>query len=436
MGKFRHYAADYKQAPYWWEATDLAATCESPSSLPDSIDVAIIGGGYTGLSAALTLARGGRSVVVLDSETPGYGCSSRNGGLIGPSFHKLGLKGLKAEYGEAKAVEILQESMDSLHFLTNFIETEKLDCDLHKTGRFRGAIRPGHYENMAREIETLSKAVDFKADMISRSEQRAEIGSDSYYGGAVYHLDGHIHPGKFAQGLTTLVKQAGGRLFGGARVAGVQKEGEGFALKVGASVLKARDVLVATNGYTDKGLQKFRRRLVPLRSAIIATEPLSEDVIREISPKNRGFGETSRLIVYYRLSPDSTRLIFGGRTFDFAERPENYCIDLYDKMTHIFPQLMGTKVTHSWSGTVAYTFDHAQHLGQMDGLWHSMGYCGSGVGRATYFGNKVALKILGSPEGRTSLDGLSFEGNPFYTGYPWFLPAIIRWHAMADKLGL
>ena len=105
-------------------------------------------------------------------------------------------------------------------------------------------------------------------------------------------------------------------------------------------------------------------------------------------------------------------------------------------MTRIFPQLIGAKITHAWSGTVAFTFDHAPHLGQLDGLWYTMGYCGSGVGRATYFGRKVALKILGDPEGRSALDDLAFEGRPFYTGVPWFLPALIRWHAVADRIGL
>lgn len=433
---FRYAAPEYREAPYWWEETDLLGTCEPASAVPESIDVAVIGGGYTGLSAALTLARGGRSVAVLDSETPGFGCSSRNGGLIGPSFHKLGLQGLKAKYGEGKAIEILRESLDSLNFLVDFIDREKIDCNLQRTGRFRGAIHPTHYDKLAREIENLSKVIDFTAEMVTRSEQRAEIGSDAYHGGAVYHLDGHLHPGKFAAGQARLAHDAGARLFVGTRVKGVDRDGSGYAVQLAGGVVRARDVLIATNGYTDKGFQQFRRRVLPLRSAIIATEPLSDEVVREISPKNRGFGETSRLIVYYRLSPDGKRMIFGGRTFNQADRPESYRVDLYKKMTHIFPQLLGTKISHAWSGTVAYTFDHAPHLGQMDGLWYAMGYCGSGVGRATYFGRKIGLKILGHEEGRTSLDGLPFEGPRLYSGNPWFIPALIRWHALADSMGL
>jgi glycine/D-amino acid oxidase-like deaminating enzyme len=101
-------------------------------------------------------------------------------------------------------------------------------------------------------------------------------------------------------------------------------------------------------------------------------------------------------------------------------------------MTQIFPQLNGVKITHGWSGTVAYTFDHAPHIGNHEGVFYAMGYCGSGVGRATWFGRKVALKMIGDPEGKTSLDDLVFETRPFYNGTPWFLPFIIRWHAFWD----
>ncbi len=429
-------APRHRFRPYWWDEADLSALCESPSELPDKADVAIVGGGYSGLSAALTLARAGRSVVVMDADWPGFGCSSRNGGLVGPSFHKLGLKGLAAAHGEAKAHEILVESMETLDHLKRFIEEEAIECHFRPSGRFRGAIRPEHYDNLGRELESLRQAVGLEADMVSRPEQSAEIGSEAYHGGAVYHRDGHLQPALYAKGLIELAKAAGARLFGKAKVHAIDRdEPAGFSLSVADRKLAARDVLIVTNGYTGKELKPFRRRLIPLRSAIIATESLEESLAKGLSPRNRSLGDTSRLVLYYRLSPDGRRMVFGGRAFDMPDRPLNYTADLYKQMTRIFPQLIGAKITHAWSGTVAFTFDHAPHLGQLDGLWYSMGYCGSGVGRATYFGRKVALKILGDPEGRSALDDLAFESRPFYTGVPWFLPALIRWHAVADRLG-
>ena len=430
--------ADCALRPYWWGAGEgpPSLTGEPPSALPQAVDAAIVGGGYTGFSAALTLARAGRSVAVLEARVPGFGCSSRNGGLLGPSFHKLGYQGLRASVGEAAARDILAESMDALTFVKDLIDTEALDCGFHAQGRFRGAARPAHYEELARQAEDLRAAVGLAFDMVPRDEQRSEIGSDLYHGGIVYHQDGHLHPARFHRALGARALSAGARLFAGTPVSALRREGEGFELAVADGRLRARQVLLATNGYPDKAFAYHRRRVIPLRSAMIATEPLGAGRMKELSPRNRGFGDTSRLVLYYRPSPDGERMVFGGRAFDIADRADRYAPDLYRLMTRVVPQLQGVALTHAWSGTVAYTFDHAPHIGQIGGVHFAMGYCGSGVGRATYFGRKAALKMLGDPEGRTSLDGLAFPTRPLYYGYPWFLPPLLRWHSLADRLGL
>ncbi len=426
--------------PFWWDdgELDLPANCEAASALPERADAVVVGGGYSGLSGALTLARGGRSVVVLDSEAPGFGCSSRNGGLIGTSFHKLGLQGLSAAHGEAKAQAVLEESMATLEHLCDFIAAEGIQCHLKRVGRFRGAIRESHYDRLARELETYRKSVGLEAYMVPRMEQHDAIGSDVYYGGAIYPNDGHLHPGLYIKGLIGRVRDAGARLFGKTRVTGVERDGEGFRVQIaGGRQIAAGQLLVTTNGYTTKAFPELRRRLIPIRSAIIATETLPEDVAKEISPRQYCFGDTSRLVLYYRPSPDGRRMIFGGRAFDLADKPDHYIRDLSAQMTRIFPQLKGRALTHAWSGTVAYTFDHAPHLGALEkNLYFAMGYCGSGVGRATYFGRKAALKMLGDPEGASALDGISFDSRPFYNGTPWFIPALVRWHAAADRFGL
>ena len=424
--------------PYWWERGNGQPSVpgEPAAALPESVDAAVVGGGYSGLSAALTLARAGRSVVVLDARAPGFGCSSRNGGLVGPSFHKLGYKGLTASVGDKAARDILVESMEALTFLKGFIAEEAIDCGFHPHGRFRGAARPRHYEELARQADDLKAAVGLEFDMVPRGEQQNEIGSDLYHGGIVYHQDGHLHPVLYHRGLAERAARAGARLFAGTPVSALRREGEGFELAVAGRRILARQVLIATNGYTDKAFAYHRRRVIPLRSAMIATEPLGARRMKELSPRGRGFGDTSRLVLYYRPSPDGERMVFGGRAFDIDDRPDRYAPDLYRLMTRVFPQLQGVALTHAWSGTVAYTFDHAPHIGQTDGVYFTMGYCGSGVGRATYFGRKAALKMLGSREGRTSLDGLAFRTRPLYNGYPWFLPALLRWHSWADRLGL
>ncbi|WP_166416904.1 NAD(P)/FAD-dependent oxidoreductase [Cochlodiniinecator piscidefendens] len=423
--------------PYWWDAAGpkLKSLATLPETLPTKVGTLIVGAGYTGLHAALTLARSGRDVIVVDAEHPGFGCSARNGGLIGPSFHKLGVAGLNAAFGTQKATEILQESMDSLQYLKDFISNEDLDTGLHLTGRFRGAPRPEHYETIARDCEMFAKTVGQAFHMIPKSEQHAEIGTDYYNGGVVYPDDGHLHPGKYAASLAEMVIDAGATIIAPARVSGIQTDGTKHAVHIKDQTIVADQVLIATNGYTGPELPWYRRRVMPIRSAIICTEELSPEMMQSLSPKNRGFGDGSRLVLYYRPSPDGKRMVFGGRAFNLRDKPENYTPDLLWQMLRIFPQLEGVKLSHTWSGTVAYTFNHAPAVGQHKGLFHAMGYCGSGIGRASYFGHKIALQMLGDPKGKTALDGLSFPTKPFYTGTPWFLPAILRWNSVMDRFG-
>ena len=426
----------YETRPLWWGEAGLPESLphETADALPGRAETVIVGAGYSGLSAALTLARAGREVLVLDSEAVGFGCSSRNGGLIGPSFHKLGLAGLRAAYGEGRAQAILRESMESLDYVKSFISNEKIDCDLKICGRFRGAVKPPHYDAMAREGEGLAKATGLEFEMVPRSEQYREIGSEHYHGGIVYPNDGHLQPAKYLKGLAEKVLEAGGRLFAPAKVTHIFKEEPEIEVVAAGRRIWTRQILIATNGYSGLELPYFRRRIIPLRSAIIATEPLDAEIAKSLSPKGRGFGESSRLVLYYR--PYGRRLVFGGRAFDLSDRPDRYVPDLVRLMTRIYPQLQDCGISHAWSGTVAYTFDHAPHIGCHDRLYFVMGYCGSGVGRASYFGRKAALKMLGRKDGRTSLDGLEFPTRPLYSGMPWFLPFILRWHSLADRMGL
>ena len=426
-----------RAAPYWWEEAEpqLSARATPQETLPARTDVLVVGAGYSGLSAALTLARAGREVVVVDSAKPGFGCSSRNGGLIGPSFHKMGLDGLTAAFGQPKAHAMLRESMESLAWLKRFISDENIGCGLHLTGRFRGAPQPENYEAIARECEGLARATGLRFEMVPKARQHEEIGSEHYHGGVIYPDDGHLHPGLLALGFAQLVLAAGARIIAPARLTGLRREGGTFLAEVAGRRICARDVVVATNGYTGPELPFFARRVIPIRSAIIATEPLRNGLMAELSPNNRGFGDSSRLVLYYRPSPDGARMVFGGRAFDLSDKPQNYVPDLSRLMHRVFPQLRDSRITHAWSGTVAYTFDHAPHLGSHEGLHFVMGYCGSGVGRAGFYGRKLALKMLGDAEGHTELDGQAFPTRPFYRGRPWFLPAVLRWNSLMDRLG-
>jgi glycine/D-amino acid oxidase-like deaminating enzyme len=420
--------------PYWWEAAPRPE--ESLVELPGEVDVLIVGGGFSGLCTARVLAQAGKSVLVCEANFTGYGASTRNGGMLGPSFHKLGVRGLTARYGIERTHAILRQSIGFVDFVRTLTEEENIDCDFHQSGRFRCASRPSHYEQMARELETQVETTGIEAEMIPAERVREEIGSDRFHGGVRYHIDGGLHPAKYHDGLLRVVRDAGAVFSPHTEVTNLQRNEHGFRVATTRGNVDAGQVAICTNGYTGNATPWFRRRLLPIRSAMIATEPLSPDLMQILMPTRRMYGDSRRVMAYYRPSPDGKRILFGGRAAGPGDRPETNARDLRMMMLDVFPELDQARITHSWSGFVAYTFDHAPHLGEQDGLFYAMGYCGSGVARSSFFGTKLGHKMLGNEEeGRTAFDDMPFETKPFYTGNPWFLPALVRWHRLVDRLG-
>ncbi|OSQ38536.1 FAD-dependent oxidoreductase [Thalassospira mesophila] len=431
------HSSTYTHAPYWLEDTSIAAAPATfrRHALPAFADVVIVGGGYTGLSAAITLVRAGLKVAVLEAGQLGNGASTRTGGMLGPSFSKLGASGLERQYGRDQVHASIKESLAAFDWLVTFIRDENIDCDLQICGRFRGASHPKHYAGLVEQATALAKIVDFPAIEVSPGQQHGEVGSNRYYGGIVYPTDGAVHPAKLFRGLCQIAQNEGAMLVEQTPVRNVEKQNGQFTVHFDNGQITAGHVIIATNGYTNGAFSQFKRRLIPIRSAMIATEELPDQVIRSVSPKLRCHGSTERLSVYYRPSPDGKRILFGGRAFGRGDRPDLYSQYLRNFMVRLFPQLAAVKIDYAWSGMIAYTFDHVPHIGELDGLHYAMGYCGSGVGRSNYFGRKIAQKVLGLAEGRTTFEDYPFKGRPLYSGNPWFLPAIMKWHELADRMG-
>jgi glycine/D-amino acid oxidase-like deaminating enzyme len=418
-----------KITPYWWEEAEPEACDNGPP--PANADVVVVGAGYAGLGAAIPLSRAGRDVILLERDRPGDGASSRNGGLtsgnIRHSFsklvHKFGMERAKAFYAEGAAAR---------KDLFDFIASEKLDCDFKLSGRFTGAMRPEVLESMKREAELLHRHVGIETTIVERTDQHDEIGSDLYHGGLVRADIGGLHPGKMHRELRRVAEADGARIFGGTAVTGIERVGGTFEVVTAHGTIKANHVIVATNGYTDAGLPWLRRRLVPVISEMISTEPLGQNLMKSLMPKQQMHGETRQLGYYFRPSPDGTRILLGGRRYDddAAKARER----LRGGLLEIFPELSETRLSHHWFGFVAFPMDELPKLAIHDGVVYATGFCGSGVVWARWMGQKAAMVVMGMAEGASAFDKVPFRAIPFYNGNPWFLPIMMNWYRIKDRM--
>ena len=398
-----------------------------------TVDVAVVGSGYTGLNAALITARAGRSTMVLDAGDIGWGCSTRNGGQIitsiKPDFAKL-----SARYGPEKARSIRQEGLNALNWIDDFVAREQIDCGFARCGRYHAAHTPKHYEALVRTAENLNKTEGAEAYAVPQDEQPRELGSSAYFGGVVFPHHASLDPAKYHRGLMTRAIDAGVHITGHCRVETVERNSGGFRLQTAKGMIQARDVVIATGGYSGPLSKWLQRRIIPIGSYIIATDPLPTSLMDTLIPTNRIVNDTCKVVYYYRASPDRTRILFGGRVSAKETDPSHSGPKLYADMCRVFPQLASYGFSHSWTGTVGYTFDELPHIGVHDGMHYAAGYCGTGVSLASYLGMRVGHKILGQADGKTAFDGLAFPTRPFYRGNPWFLPAAVTWYRWLDSM--
>lgn len=407
----------------YWAEPPPATVARGP--LPKETDIAIVGSGFTGLAAALVLLEAGKSVCLFEAHEAGHGASTRNGGIASGNLAWQPSQ-LAARFGRPQAREITAEGMAARAHLAALIARLNITCDFAPSGRFRGATTPKAYEALAREAELLRGLGDIPVEMVARQRQTGEMGTERYFGGELRHDIGGLHPGHLHRGLLDRVTAAGGTLFDRTPVLGIDKRANGFDVRLAKATVRAGHVIAATNGYTDASLPWLRRRIIPIESQMIATEPLPPRLMAQLMPKGRMAGDTARLVNYFRPSPDGRRVLWGGR----AGRGRH----LGRAMAHVFPELAHIRITHSWTGFVAYSFGRMPHVAAHDGIIHAAAYCGSGVVWGPWLGRKAALKILGDAEGDSVFDRQAFETRPFYGGTPWFLPAAMAWKGFHDQL--
>src|SRR5271166_3788947 len=427
------YHPDFKAMPYWWEA--YMPTAQDPLDVPSRARVAIVGGGYAGLSTALEATKHGVDCVVLESAELGFGASTRNGGGVsgGVNIGK-GFSGKALDPTSARAQAVLADGADAFGLIERLITEEGITCHWQKTGRFVGAWTPAHFASQANKIAQLNDAARSEAYMVPRQRQREEMASDYYYGGMVVERSANLHPALYYKGLLDACRARGVPVCARATVTRITARDSGWLVQTTRGAVQADEVVIATNGYTGDITPALKRRIVPLASHIIATEELPPDLAASLIPKRRTLSDTRRVLCYYRMSPDGRRMIFGGRARFTPVTPQKSAPILHRFMTDRFPQLRGTRITHAWTGNVAFTLDALPHMGRQDGMHYLLGCNGSGVAMMTYLGWQTARKIAGVANRQSAFDTEEFPTHPLYSGNPWFLPAIGGWYRLRDSV--
>ncbi len=417
-----------------WSATSTPLKSFADKPLPSKTEVVVIGGGYTGLSAALRLAKQGAQVCLLESQMMGWGASSRNGGQVLTGL-KHGVSDLIRVFGREKARELYRASIQTIECVETLVAEEAIECDYARVGHLEAAFKPAHFDDMKKTQEVLARDFDHPTRLVPKQEMPSELATEFYHGLLVDERSGGLHPAKYVAGLALAAERAGADLHEGAAVTSIEKNGGGFTVKTARGAIQAKNVFVATNGYTSEITPHLQRRIIPIGSYIIATEPLKPELAQKLIPNRRMIFDTKNFLYYFRLSPDN-RMVFGGRAAFFPASHDTVrqsAAMLRDDMLNVFPELLAAKVDYAWGGTLGFTFDIYPHAGQMEGLWYAMGYAGHGVAMATYLGQQMADRILGKG-GHNPFEGMTFPTIPFYNGNPWFLPLAAIWYRFLDLI--
>jgi glycine/D-amino acid oxidase-like deaminating enzyme len=422
------------QQIYWHTTVSMPGDENTSAPIPEKVDMAIIGGGYTGLSAARTLAKRGVKVAVLEAETIGWGASSRNGGMVLTGL-KLGMGTVIKRYGRDTAKRLFQCSLDSIDTVEGIVNEEKIDCGFARTGHLLTANKPKHFDALQEEVEFMEKEFNHKVKLISRERQREEIGTDLYHGALLDEVSAGLNPAQYVAGLARAAEGSGATLHARARVNRLRREGKRLLVETERGSLSAESVFVATSGYTGNFIKKLQKKVIPIGSFIIATERLPDDLARELSPKNRMIFDYKHYLNYFRLWDN--RMIFGGRAAFFPETAntiQKSAEILRREMIQVYPQLKNVKVEYVWGGTLDFAFDMMTHVGEMDGIYYSLGYAGHGVAMATHLGKTVAEAMLDGNIREHPFAQFGFPGAPLglYNGFPWFLPFAGAWHKILD----
>lgn len=423
---------------YWWADAPPRRTEEA--GWFGHTEIAIIGCGFAGLSAAIYLARAGRKVTIFEKEAIGFGASTRNGGITSGNIRYSHAQ-LARRFGTEKATAFIDEAVAARAALASFIRDEKINCDFQPSGRMVGISKEFDKAAIEAENTAFQQRYDITPQFIDAADLPGYISTSSYKAG-IYRPDiGGIHPAKLLHEKVRLARAAGVTIYSECPVTRIYRTGAEFILETANGQVKSDHLVSASNGYTDKAQPWLRRRLVPVISEIIVTEKLGANFVKSLMPKLSMFGEDKEVGFYYRPTPDGERILLGGRRMDKQDAIAQ--MRLHEGLAGIFPELGGAKIDHYWAGNVVFPFDQLPKLAVHDGIIYPTGFCGSGTVWAHWLGRKAAAMILGKDSTAQTDDPASPASNfakmpmrtmPFYSGDPWFMPLAMAYYRMRDKL--
>ena len=424
-----------KTTPLWWDETQLPDLDATP--LPKQADIVIIGGGFAGLSAALTAARQGRQVVILDAGTPGLaGAAMRNAGITSGSI-RYSHPALVKNFGATFADEAYLEGVDARADMARFIEDEQIDCQFSMHGHFAGALSQRDFEAMARQAEALNKLPGHEAVLIDRSAQHNEIATDRFFGGLLRRDIGGFHPGRFFAGLLARVIEAGVHIANQTTAIQITAHQTKKTIQTTQGDITTPIVINTTNAYTGRThpIGAFlRKRLVPVQSAIIVTEKLGRDKVKSLMPALRMYGNTANLYCYFRPTPEHDRILLGARSFDKTGVSARSAQFLKNRLLDIFADMGPFDLDYGWLGNVAFSQRFLPSIFERDGVIYVAGYGGSGTIWARWLGIKSAEMALGLRNKPSCFYGPPPPAIPLYDGNPWFMAFVNSWYSVKDRL--
>jgi glycine/D-amino acid oxidase-like deaminating enzyme len=418
-----------------WLDTAPAFTGGAEGPVSGRADVVVVGAGFTGMSAALALARRGASVTVLEAGRVIGEASGRNGGHCSSGVAhdfatlaaRLGLDTARAFYHSfAAAVDTVE----------TVVKQEAIDCDFMRNGKLKLASKPEHYDKLARSCELLQREADPHVEMVPAANIRAEVGSGKFFGGLLQKTSGQMHVGKFGVGLAHAAVRHGARIAEQAPVTGMERQSDGtFRVTSARGTIDAGQVLLATGNPRQGPFSYLRRRMVSVGAFIIATEPLDAAVVQRLLPHRRNYVNSKNFVNYFRVTPDN-RLVFGGRARFALSNPRSDAKSgriLLATLEEFFPELRGVRIDYCWGGMVDMTADRLPRAGEDGGLYYSTGYSGHGVQMSVHMGQVMADVMGGRPE-LNPWRGMDWPAIPGHFGKPWFLPIVGAYYRLQDWL--